>query len=295
MPEDLDDFEIEPTRRAADDETVPPHRGAPGPRRGGSLGFPAILAVLAVVAIGLLGVVYLLFRHPAAPKPTPTPAAAATVAPARPTPTPEPALDLPPLDESDVLVRQLAAGLSSHPALARWLAPSGLVRTLTAVVANVAEGASPRAHLEFLAPKQGFRAARRPGRRIAPDPAGFAGYDLFGDVVASVDASAAASAYRALAPLFEAAWVDLGHPEGGFPAVLDRAIAALLAAPVPADDVALVPHATGFRYADARLEALSPAQKQLLRAGPRNVRIVQAKLSALRDALAAGSQAPPAR
>jgi hypothetical protein len=278
MPDDLDDFDLEPTRRRSDEETVTPYRPDPEKKGGGAL-FPVTLAATALVAVGLLGIVFLVFRHPSA-KPSPSPSAAT------PSPTPSPEVPLPPLDESDAFVRQLAAGLSAHPELARWLARTALVRTLTAVVVNVANGETPRPHLEFLAPKQRFRAARRPARLIVPDPAGFAGYDLFGDAVASVDASAAATAYRSLAPLFEAAYVDLGYPEGGFPAALDRAIRALLTVPILREDVELVPHAIGFKYADAKLEALTPAQKQFLRIGPRNVRLVQGKLRELAAALA---------
>ena len=288
MPDDLDDFEIEPTRRQVEEDTVRPYRPEPEPGRGG-LGFPALLALAAVVAIGLLGVLFVVFRQPAKPKPTPSPVALAT-APA-PTPTPSPSVALPSLDDSDAFVRQVGAALSAHPELARWLARTALVRTLTVVVVNVAGGETPRPHLEFLAPKQRFKAARRPARRIVTDPAGFAGYDVFGDVVASVDAGAAVDAYRTLSPLFEAAYVELGHPEGGFGDALDRAIRALLAVPVLPADVALVPHATGFRYADPKLEGLTAAQKQFLRIGPRNVRLVQGKLRELLGALAAP---PPA-
>ena len=64
--------------------------------------------------------------------------------------------------------------------------------------------------------------------------------------------------------------------------------------PVLRDDVELVPHAIGFRYADPTLEALTPAQKQFLRIGPRNVRLVQGKLRELGTALAAGAPARPA-
>jgi hypothetical protein len=289
MPDDLDDFEIEPTRRQAEEQTVRPYRPEPEPG-GGGLGFPALLALGAVVAIGLLGVLYLVFRQPVKPTPSPTPVALATAAPL-PEPSPSPTVALPSLDESDAFVRQVAAALSAHPELARWLARTALVRTLTVVVMNVAEGESPRPHLDFLAPKQRFKAARRPGRLIAPDPAGFAGYDVFGDVVASVDAAAAAGAYRTLSPLFEAAYGELGHPEGGFERVLDQAVRALLAVPVLRSDVELVPHAIGFRYADPRLEGLTAAQKQFLRIGPRNVRLVQGKLRELQAALAAP---PPA-
>jgi len=161
------------------------------------------------------------------------------------------------------------------------------------VVVNVAAGETPRPHLEFLAPKQRFRPARRPARLLVPDPAGFAGYDLFGDAVASVDAGGAANGYRTLAPLFEAAYVELGHPEGGFTAALDQAIQALLAVPVLREDVELVPHAIGFRYADSKLEALTPAQKQFLRMGPRNVRLVQGKLKELAATLAPAAPKAP--
>jgi len=293
MPDDLDDFDLEPTRRQADDDTVRPYRPDP-PKKGGGILFPVTLAAVAVVAIALLGILFLVFRHPST-SPSPTPSAAAVMArpSAEASPTPSPAVPLPPLDDSDAFVRQIAAGLSAHPELARWLARTALVRTLTAVVANVAAGESPRPHLDFLAPKQRFRAARRPARLLVPDPAGFAGYDRFADAVASVDPVAAANGYHTMAPLFEAAYVELGHPEGGFSAALHDAIRALLAVPVLRDDVELVPHAIGFRYADARLEALTPAQKQFLRIGPRNVRLVQGKLKELAVALTPAAPVAP--
>jgi hypothetical protein len=287
MPDDLDDFDIDPTRPPGHtDESVTPYRPGRDPRKQGLL-FPVILVVVAVAAVGLLGVLYLVFRHPApAAAPSPSPVASSRPAPsATPVPTAT-AVVLPPLDDSDDFVRHLAAALGSGPELARLLSRSTLVRTLTVVVSNIAEGATPRPHLDFLAPAQRFRAARGPRRATVPDPAGFAGYDTFADAVAALDAGTLASTYETLAPLFDAAYRDLGHPEGGFGDVLDRAIDALLAVPVLGPDVALVPHATGFRYADPRLEGLTAAQKQFLRMGPRNVRLVQGKLRELKTALA---------
>lgn len=288
-----DDFDLEPTRRQAEEETVRPYRPDPEKKPSG-LFFPATLAVVAVIATALLAVLFFVFRHPSKPNAEPSPAlVAAAPAPAGANPSPAAEVTLPSLDESDAFVRQVAGGLSAHPELARWLARTALVRTLTVVVVNVAAGETPRPHLEFLAPKQRFRAARRPARLLAPDPAGFAGYDLFADAVASVDAVVAANGYRTLAPLFEAAYVELGHPEGGFPAALDNAIRALLAVPVLRDDVGLVPHAIGFRYSDPKLEGLTPAQKQFLRIGPRNVRLVQGKLRDLAAVLVPAAPAAP--
>jgi hypothetical protein len=291
MPDDLDDrdddldqYELEPQRGLDDDDggTVPVERGYLREERKGGIGFPAILAVLAVLVVALLGVFFLLFRQPGRSAPTPAlpPPAVAQA------PTPTPATTLPKLEDSDPFVRTLAGTLSANPELARWLAQTGLVRRLTAVVENVANGETPRPHLEFLAPKQRFKAARRPGRAIVPDPEGFKGYDVVADVVGSVDANVAAAAYRTLAPLFDAAYAELGHPDS-FSKAIDRAIGALTTVPMLREDVELVPHAVGFRYTDPKLEGLSAAQKQFLRMGPRNVRIIQQKLREVQPELAA--------
>jgi hypothetical protein len=291
MPEDLDDYDIDRARAEEDElrEYGEPPYGEP-PRRRSRIDFPVILAIVGVLAIAIMAVLFLVFRRPATPAATPVTVATPPMALA----TPTPGIPLPPLEESDGFVRGIAQALSAHPDFARWIARNGLVRTLTVVVDNVANGETPRPHLEFLAPKQRFKALRRPGRQTAvPDPAGFKGYDTFADVIGALDANAVAAAYRSVEPLFDAAYKELGHPEGGFRKGLDRATQALLAVPVLREDVALVPHAIAFRYEDPKLEKLTPAQKQFLRIGPRNVRIVQGKLKELQAALAAAPAETP--
>jgi Protein of unknown function (DUF3014) len=274
MSNDLDDYEIQPPRKHGQEPALVFRERSWRP------------AVLAVVLLALAGAGAFFLTRPRArkveaPAPPIAPLPAVEVPPRPGASTP--LLPVPPLDESDAFVRQIAAGLSSHPEVARWLARTALVRTLTAVVANIASGETPRRHLELLTPKQRFRAAQG-GTRIVADPASFRGYDLFGDAFASVDAQAATAAYRATEPLFDAAYRELGNPEGFRPA-LDTAIRALLAVRVPPAEAELVPYAGGFRWANPELEALTPAQKQLLRTGPRNVRLVQAKLRELQAAL----------
>lgn len=281
MPDEFDDLEMR-TSQEHDLETERFGEGRPQRPRF----LPVLLALAALAVLVLVGI--FVFRYQPwrsraqAAAPAPAASAPATAAPSGP--------PLPALDASDEFVRRIAAGLSAHPQLARWLAGTGLVRTATAVVSNIADGESPRPHLAFLAPSQRFRAMAGGRRRTVADPAGFAGYDVFGDAIAAFDARATATAYRALEPLFDAAYRDLGHPEG-FHGALERALAALLAVPVLPSDAELVPHAVGFRWADPRLEALTAAQKQFLRIGPRNEQLVQAKLRELQAALAASSPA----
>jgi hypothetical protein len=277
-PEEVDDYDLEPplpldparSRRRVEEDP-------------GGIGFPMMLAAGAVLAIAVLGVLFLVFRRPTAQPATTSVPMPPSVATSRPSPSGAP---LPSLEASDDFARGLAQALSSHPEVARWLAQNALVQRLTVVVDNVSNGETPRTHLEFLAPKERFR-ARRGARTTTPDPAGFKGYDAFADAIVSVDAGAAARAFQTLEPLFDEAYKELGHPEGGFRTALLRAIRNLLAVPVLREDVKLVPHATLFRYEDKGLEGLSAAQKQFLRLGPRNVRLVQGKLREVEQALSA--------
>ena len=72
-------------------------------------------------------------------------------------------IELPPLDQSDALVRTLVQGLSSHPSVAAWLATDGLIRNFTVVVSNIAVGKTPVQHLKVLKPGDRFRTSARAG------------------------------------------------------------------------------------------------------------------------------------
>lgn len=278
---DLSDFELEPSRSTGEAFRPEP------PRRGPPLGWIAA-ATLAVALVA--GLVYMALRRPGVPK-TAVGAPPTTLATPSPSATPT-ATSVPPLDESDAFVRELARGLSSHPQLVAWLATRGLVRAFVASVANVADGENPSAHIAFLAPRGDFAALRK-GRRTTIDPRSYARYELFANVVASLDTAACARTYGQLDPLFDAAYRELGHPEGGFSKALARAIAVLEETPVLEGDVpvrSILRASLVYEFVDPRLEALSHAQKQLLRMGPANVRKVKAKLRELSEAL--GSSTP---
>jgi hypothetical protein len=254
---------------------------APPPDRGPGLRIVAGLVALLVVG-GL--VAYFVMRLRPAPSATPTPVATASVAPSPWDPS------LPTLDQSDAFVRTLVGGLSSDPLVASWLAAEDLVRRFVAVVVTIAQGTNPSPHLGPLAPRQGFHAISRGGRLII-DPDSYARFDAFAAAVSSVDAAGSAQVYRKLHPLFDAAARELDLEAGAIDGLVQRAIANLVATPVADGDVPVVLTAPFYRFADPALEKLAPAQKQLLRMGPRNARAVQAKLRQLAEALSA-SPAP---
>jgi hypothetical protein len=184
---------------------------------------------------------------------------------------------LPPLDESDALVRELMARLSSHPRVAAWLTTDQLVRNFTVVVLNIAEGKTPAAHLRKIAPGGKFQVVED-ARTVRIDPRSFQRYDAVANAVSGIDARGAARLYATLKPRIDDAYKELGAPHGDFDRTLERAITQLLQTPPLPEPVVVQPAPAGFAFADPSIESLSPAQKQLLRMGPANTRIVQNKL-----------------
>jgi hypothetical protein len=242
-----------------------------------------IAVALLVVAGCAAGYVAFMWRQP------PVPAAAVKAAPAAGPSAPQPLggqgdpITLPPLDASDTLVRTLVQKLTESAAVMAWLPTSGLIRNFTVVTANIAEGTTPAKLLRVLKPAASFRILSRDGGTTV-DPRSYDRYTPISDAVASVDPAAAARLYATLKPRIEDAQRDLGTAEP-FDRTLERAIVVLLSTPTIDGSERLKQKGIGYAYADDRLESLSPAQKQLLRMGPRNARVIKARLREIAIAL----------
>jgi hypothetical protein len=191
---------------------------------------------------------------------------------------------LPPLDESDAPIRARVSALSPHPPVAAWLATEGLARNFTVVVANIAEGEGPAVHLTRLRPSSRFQVIERNGEMVI-DPRSYERYTPVASAVAAINPADAARLYSTLKPLLEEAHRELGYGGTSFDVTLERAIVRLLETPVPRDPVPVVPHGIGYAFEERRLEKLSPAQKHLLRFGPRNAQTVQHALRNIAVAL----------
>lgn len=191
---------------------------------------------------------------------------------------------VPPLDQSDAVVRNLVKTLSSHPSVLSWLATDGLVRNFALGVSNVADGKTAAGQLRTLRPTGKFVVIGR-GGEMRIDPKGYVRYDALAAAAASLDPAGSAKVYATLKPRIEEAYRELGPSNATFDQVLEEAIVMLLRTPIVSDPVRVEPRGIGYGYAAADVEALSPAQKQLLRFGPRNVRLVKASLREIALAL----------
>ena len=267
MP-NLDDIDLQPSTSHDFDlrtsgATDPPEEG----RR------PSVWVALAILVALVGAVAYFIYgRQPLPPEQAAESRPARTEAPPAP-----PAEPLPALDASDALIRQLVAGFSSHPELVSWLATPDLVRNFVAIVDKIAIGASPAKNAAFARPKQPFQVSGS-GAAMQISQASYDRYNTLASVIDSVNIDGAAKAYARIKPLCEQAYRDLGYPDGDFDKKMSLAMARLLETPVPEGPVELRATSVAYQFADPDLESLSSPQKQLLRMGPNNMRIVQAKL-----------------
>jgi hypothetical protein len=181
------------------------------------------------------------------------------------------------LNNSDNKIRELAKRISSHPLFISWLNQEDLIRRFTVVVDNIANGESPRPHLQFLAPKGKFKAIKKKGK-IFISPESYRRYNFIADVIASLDTKVCAEIYRIVKPLIQQAYKELGYPEKDFDETLKEAIIELLKTPIIEGEIELREKVVTYKIADPKLEELSPAQKHLLRMGTENVLKIQDKL-----------------
>ena len=257
------------------------------------------LAWLAILLVAVGGGAYYYWRSAIVDAPLPPPVAATAPAPAplepprilHPVPDPQPgAAPLPSVADSDGLVADTLGGLVGRDALARFFVPDGIVRRFVATVDNLPRKTIAQRVLPVRPVPGAFVVAGRDDTlTIGGDNA--LRYRPYVAVMEAAEAKRLVAAYLRFYPLFQAAYQELGYPNGYFNDRLVQAIDDMLAAP----DVAaprLVQPKVLYRYADADLEERSAGQKIMLRMGTANAARVKEKLRAIRKELT-GPLTPP--
>jgi Protein of unknown function (DUF3014) len=253
----------------------------------------AIVVVALLLAVAVAAYFWRRDRQP--PAPVVTERTETPPPPARPLGGEAAAIDLPPLGETDPLVRELVRQISTNPKVVSWLATDNLIRNFTVVVANVADGPTPAKHLQVLRPSSSFQTIGR-GGELYIDPRSYARYDSLAAAAMSLDPTGSARLYATLKPRIEDAYRELGFPNTPFDRTLERALVSLLGTPVVDGQVRVQPRGGfGYEFTSPNLEALTGAQRQLLRTGPDNVRAIQAALRNIALALGIPSERLPAQ
>lgn len=215
---------------------------------------------------------------PAAPEPPPDGAAEESA-------PPEPPVRLPELNASDGFVLERLRALENGMAMARQLTDGQFVRRFVVLAENLSRGELPQTEPLYRTPGREMPARGVDDGLFVMDGRAHARFDRFVDAFAALDADAAVGLYRTLSPLFRRAYAELGHRGADFDQTLRAAIRRVLRAEPPAGPHQLVKPSVMYLYADAGVENLDQAHKQLIRLGPDNARRVKAKLREILERL----------
>ncbi len=176
---------------------------------------------------------------------------------------------LPALDGSDDWLKAKLFALKWKPGAANLFMTEEMARRFVVQVDNIAEGRIALAQQLFHSPKQDFKAtAQGSGYRL--DPANYARYTPYLDLLESVPPEQVAAVYREVYPLLQAAYAELGYGDSQFRDKLQQAIKVLINAPEIADAPELQLSSVYYSFADAEVEKLNQAQKQMVRLGQKN-------------------------
>jgi hypothetical protein len=192
---------------------------------------------------------------------------------------------LSPADGDELLRRELAeAGADAN--LNKLVSKEQPLEVSAALIDGLGRGLILRKLLPAGPSGEAFSVVRE-NDVVSMSSASYERYDSYTDSITSLDSSQLVDAFHTLRPLYERAYEHLGLDPGDFDNALIRALDLVLATPEIDEPILLKPKSVVYIYADPALESLPAVQKQLLRAGPDNIRRLKQQARTLRDGLLA--------
>ena len=196
----------------------------------------------------------------------------------------EPAVKLPLLNDSDAMVLASAQQLSTLPEYRSLLNKQEMIRNFVVFIDNFSRGKLVSKFSPLTKPDEPF-SIMKGERKMYLNTESYNRYNIYADIINSINIEYAISQYRLLKPLFDESYQELGYPEEEFTDRLNEAIELVLDTPVIRKPIALVAPSAMYKFADPELEALPDAQKLIMRMGPDNILKLQAKLQQIQQAL----------
>lgn len=189
-----------------------------------------------------------------------------------------------PLTDSDDEVTADLHALSESEEWHKWTETEDVIRKFSVVLDNLAAGAVALKPFPIPTPKPSFQVQYR-DNRIYLDPKNYARFTPYVDVIRKIDADQLTDLYRKYLPLLEQAYAELDDVEGDVDKRVVASLDILLSTPEVKGDVQLLQKGGNFLFRDPALEALPAVQKQLIRMGPENARVIREKAAQLKQAL----------
>lgn len=198
---------------------------------------------------------------------------------------------VPPLPESDEAIRQALIAPLGKQAVGSIVISQDLARRIVATVDNLPRQKAGTKLLPLKAPASSFVTGRS-GTVATLNSANYVRYAPYVKLAQAVDVKQLVALYVYFYPLFQQAYAELGYPKKYFNDRLVAVIDDLLAAPQVSGPVRLIRPKVMYEFADPELEERSAGQKILIRMGPENAAVIEAKLRELRRELGVEGPAP---
>ena len=164
-----------------------------------------------------------------------------------------------------------------------------IIANLVASITNTAQGRLPENVSLLTPPIQEFGVFKKADNHFI-SPESFTRYNVYAQTFDQIDTSDLLALLAQYEPQILTNFEQIAEPNADFTDTLITAINRLLDTPSVNLPIPVVSDSAMYKFANPQLEALLPAQKQLLRMGPDNMRMVKAKLRDLRTALASKQQ-----
>jgi hypothetical protein len=190
---------------------------------------------------------------------------------------------LPPLEESDVAIRDALAAIPLGTPGQQYLLSSNIIERSSSALYLMSQGDVPYKLIPIARPKTPFPISDD-GLKVTADASGFSRYDALSAWLRQLDAAAIVEAVEWLKPLFREAWSFYGEPADAFDFAVLNVLDSIITTPeIDLTEVPLIRKEAVWIYEDPDIEALSPLQKQIVRMGPDNALVVKAVAAQTRD------------
>ena len=182
------------------------------------------------------------------------------------------------LDISDQVVKAAVVSAVKSDTIRSLLVDDALLERF---VINVSELANQGVTLKdslLIPPSSKFKLYQQAGRWWIDDSS-YQRYSPYLDALESLDVAELVEVYESYKPQLIQMYSEISRPNENLDASLLDAIDILLATPEPQLPLEVVVETVMYRFADSDIEALSSAQKQMIRLGPDNMRRFKTLLS----------------
>ncbi|WP_019025771.1 DUF3014 domain-containing protein [Colwellia piezophila] len=198
------------------------------------------------------------------------------------------AIVLPALDESDSWLQEKLPELTWRKELLSLLITEDMIRRFVVFTDNFAQGLLAYEHSPFIQPKEKFSIDEQLNTSEPNvwqwDSETSKRFDLYVDLLRSVDSTTLVNQYVEMKPLIDEAYSELGY-EDDFTYTLQDAITRVLDMELPKSPMDVTRTSVMYKYHDAKLEALDDSDKLLLRIGKENLLIIKSVLLDINEKL----------